>query len=177
MLSKTPLSRKVPFSIMPDFSENIAVVSEVIMRPAARPFYTGYGMYPDPGTRIRKDTVYTDSLGRFRVEFCAERPGEDGPGNAVEVRIQAVDMTGETQEKATFLPISPYRYRINATPRNQREVPTTASCSGKRLLSCTLRSPTQREPCRTCRAHTLFRVKTKSFSLAHLRAWKQSSLP
>ena len=101
--------------------KNIAVVSEVIMRPAARPFYTGYGMYPDPGTRIRKDTVYTDSLGRFRVEFCAERPGEDGPGNAfVEVRIQAVDMTGETQEKATFLPISPYRYRINATPRNQK---------------------------------------------------------
>ena len=104
----------------------VAVAYRVFRQPLFRPYYRDPNLFPEDELPYWTDTVHTDTDGRFRVAFPAEKKGTKSSwGSVLQVHFSATDPTGETRQQQTFLPINAYRYTI----RSRMGVANTAAAN------------------------------------------------
>lgn len=93
----------------------VAVAYRVFRQPLFRPYYRDPNLFPEDELPYWTDTVHTDTDGRFRVAFPAEKKGTKSSwGSVLQVHFSATDPAGETRQQQSFLPINAYRYTIRS---------------------------------------------------------------
>lgn len=94
---------------------NATVHCRVFFRSPFRPYYVHSTTPGEKEGLIFSDTLKTGEEGEFQFAFPALRPpGDTSLHGILELDISVVDITGETQQKKTFLPVSGFRYTIKA---------------------------------------------------------------
>ena len=95
---------------------NANVHCRVLYRSPFRPYYTHSQTAGKKENLIFSDTLKTSAEGEFKLVFPALRPpGDTSLHGILELEISVVDITGETQQKTAFLPVSGFRYTIHAS--------------------------------------------------------------